>query len=94
MILWLKFFFQGNPLDNPNNMSLIESMTASGHLDSPAVQAPPSYESLGYSEPVNSVFNKVGIMFYHAKSLHFASIMIILFLIEIPLFPLKYIMRT
>ncbi len=47
-------------MDDPNNISLIESMTASGHLDSPAVQAPPSYESLGYSEPVNSVFNKVG----------------------------------
>jgi len=50
---------KGNPLDDPNNISLIESMTASGHLDSPAVQAPPSYESLGYSEPVNSVFNKM-----------------------------------
>jgi hypothetical protein len=38
----------------------ISHVEAKSIVDS-VVTSPPSYESLGYSEPVNSVVNKVGI---------------------------------
>lgn len=50
---------KGNPLDNlvSSNMK-ISHVEAKSIVDS-VVTSPPSYESLGYSEPVNSVVNKL-----------------------------------